>query len=212
MDAGEAASPPDAFADVASIDAASGDSDVGDSSANDAPATDAPANDAPLDTTSADSSPSDATHEACATCATLGYNCGLAGDGCGNILDCGTCTAPQYCGGSGYGRCGGNGPILDSGPSCDPLTCARLDSNCGLAPDGCGGVLDCGTCTSPLQCGAGGTPFQCGNPDAGACVPLTCSSQGIECGEAADGCGNLVMCGSCTAPETCGGIHPGKCG
>jgi hypothetical protein len=40
------------------------------------------------------------------TCADFGYDCGANSDGCGGVLDCGTCTAPQYCGGGGYSRCG----------------------------------------------------------------------------------------------------------
>jgi hypothetical protein len=32
-------------------------------------------------------------------------------------------------------------------PSCVPTTCAAQKITCGSAPDGCGGTLDCGTCT-----------------------------------------------------------------
>jgi hypothetical protein len=42
------------------------------------------------------------------TCADLNLSCGPAGDGCGNALDCGTCTPPATCGGGGVpGQCGG---------------------------------------------------------------------------------------------------------
>jgi len=41
------------------------------------------------------------------TCAAEGFNCGPAGDGCGNLLNCGSCSAPQTCGGGGQrGVCG----------------------------------------------------------------------------------------------------------
>jgi hypothetical protein len=41
------------------------------------------------------------------TCAAQGFDCGPAGDGCGNLLDCGGCPAPQTCGGGGQpGVCG----------------------------------------------------------------------------------------------------------
>src|SRR5579884_3181646 len=43
-----------------------------------------------------------------ATCASLGLDCGPAGDGCGGTLQCGTCRAPAFCGGGGFGKCGGN--------------------------------------------------------------------------------------------------------
>ena len=41
------------------------------------------------------------------TCNDLGFNCGANGDGCGNIIQCGSCTSPQVCGGGGKpGVCG----------------------------------------------------------------------------------------------------------
>ncbi|MGZ3473515.1 MAG: tryptophan synthase alpha chain, partial [Polyangiales bacterium] len=79
---------------------------------------------------------------------------GPAGDGCGNIIDCGTCVAPETCGGGGVaGECGK--------PACTPTTCATLGYNCGLAADGCGGILDCGTCIAPSVCGGDGIANHC---------------------------------------------------
>jgi hypothetical protein len=46
---------------------------------------------------------------------------------------------------------------------CVPTTCAALNANCGSLPDGCGGTLQCGTCTLPDVCGAGATPNRCGH-------------------------------------------------
>lgn len=34
-------------------------------------------------------------------------------------------------------------------PECTPTSCDELGVRCGNAPDGCGGVLDCGPCTRP---------------------------------------------------------------
>jgi len=48
------------------------------------------------------------------TCQTLGFTCGIPGDHCGAPLNCGTCTAPAYCGGGGTNRCGS-----DAGASAD---------------------------------------------------------------------------------------------
>jgi len=137
------------------------------------------------------------------TCAQAGANCGSIGDGCGGVLNCGTCTPPQTCGGGGTpSQCGGSG--------CTPRTCAQAGANCGLIGDGCGGTLDCGACTPPQTCGGGGIPSQCGNP---SCVPLTCAQEGYDCGPAGDGCGGLLQCGACTAPQTCGGGgSAGVCG
>jgi hypothetical protein len=41
------------------------------------------------------------------SCADLGYNCGMANDGCGGMQSCGTCQAPATCGGDGlFDVCG----------------------------------------------------------------------------------------------------------
>src|ERR1700690_3552261 len=43
------------------------------------------------------------------TCSALGFNCGKNSDGCGGILDCGSCPSGQVCGGGGYSVCGVGG-------------------------------------------------------------------------------------------------------
>ena len=45
---------------------------------------------------------------------------------------------------------------------CAPTTCAALNANCGSLPDGCGGTLQCGTCTLPATCGGAGEQNRCG--------------------------------------------------
>jgi hypothetical protein len=152
------------------------------------------------------------------TCQDMGWECGPNGDGCGGLLDCGVCPMPEYCGGGGYSKCGGDALLLgDGGPSCTPRTCKDLGHDCGVAGDGCGGELQCGTCKAPEYCGGGGLDV-CGGdtgllPDGGpACTPATCKDLGYECGPAADGCGGLLQCGTCTAPTVCGAGKPGVCG
>jgi hypothetical protein len=137
------------------------------------------------------------------TCAQQGFTCGPAGDGCGNQLDCGTCTPPATCGGGGMpGVCGGM--------PCVPLTCGEEGIHCGPAGDGCGNLIQCGNCPSGETCGGGGVPGKCGEP---SCTKLTCAQQGIQCGPAGDGCGGLLQCGTCTLPDTCGGGGvSGHCG
>ncbi|WP_404370639.1 hypothetical protein ACIHQR_10820 [Corallococcus coralloides] len=44
----------------------------------------------------------------------------------------------------------------------------------------------------------------CGD-DEDDCVPRTCESRGFNCGEATDGCGHTLDCGTCAAPSSCGG-------
>jgi hypothetical protein len=135
------------------------------------------------------------------TCAMLGTNCGLQGDGCGGVVNCGTCTAPQVCGAGGSpGVCG---------TGCTPKTCAMLGYDCGTQGDGCGGVLNCGTCVAPATCGGGG-PGKCGNM---TCTPVTCAALGNPCGTTGNGCGGSLNCTTCVAPQTCGGGGvPGQCG
>jgi hypothetical protein len=84
------------------------------------------------------------------TCAQLGYNCGMSGDGCddGVVLDCGGCAMGQTCGGGGQGMCGTG--------ACTPRTCADVGASCGVIGDGCGGTVDCGTCPMGQACGGGG--------------------------------------------------------
>jgi hypothetical protein len=86
------------------------------------------------------------------TCASKGANCGTISNGCGGVLQCGTCSDPQTCGGSGtLNVCG-----------CTPASTCPAGQNCGSAPDGCGGAIDCGSCSDPETCGGGGTPNVCG--------------------------------------------------
>jgi hypothetical protein len=142
------------------------------------------------------------------TCASLGANCGLQGDGCGGMMDCGSCTLPQTCGGGGTPSvCGGTA-------GCIKRTCQQANAGCGPAADGCGGILDCGSCNNPGEsCGGGGVPSQCGKSigtiaDGGGnlCTPIDCATQGIHCGPAGDGCGHMLDCGGCNNPgESCGG-------
>ena len=153
------------------------------------------------------------------TCASLGYDCGQVPDVCEGILDCGTCTGADFCGGGGFDRCG---PGVDGGadagvcPGCSPATCASLGYDCGVVSDVCGALLDCGTCKAPAWCGGGGFNV-CGHEggsDAGACVPRTCAQQKVDCGQTGDGCGNLLVCGTCSPPDVCcgGDSLPGHCG
>lgn len=66
---------------------------------------------------------------------------------------------------------------------------------CGFAPDGCGGYLQCPDCTDGLRCGAQ-TPNQCGR---GACKPATCDTLG--CGPQTDGCGHPLECSPCSPAQ-----------
>ncbi len=140
------------------------------------------------------------------TCAIAGATCGVIGDGCNGLLNCGGCLGGDTCGGSGIPyRCGG-------GAVCTPLTCAQANATCGSVGDGCGNILTCGTCTAPAVCGGGGTPSQCGGGTV--CVPKTCAQLNATCGAIGDGCGAIIPCGNtCVVPQACGaGGVPNQCG
>lgn len=155
------------------------------------------------------------------TCEELGYTCGPNADGCGGIVDCGTCSGTDYCGGGGYSKCGNGALGADGGAAtCKPKTCADYPSaTCGQQSNGCGGVTaSCGSCKSPEFCGGGG-PSQCGTGpagDAGLCKPKTCADYAAgTCGAQSDGCGALTAnCTTCKSPEFCGGnpLKPDTCG
>ncbi len=147
------------------------------------------------------------------TCAMVNAHCGPIGDGCGGVIQCGTCKAPETCGGGGVlSNCGGS-------MGCVARTCQSLQADCGPASDGCGHLLECGSCPAGKACGVGGKPNVCapinGGHDGGgvACIAKTCAELGYNCGPAGDGCGNLLQCGSCAAGQACGnGGKPGVCG
>ncbi|MBI5534168.1 MAG: hypothetical protein HY898_15705 [Deltaproteobacteria bacterium] len=133
------------------------------------------------------------------TCGAIGAECGSTPDGCGSVLECGSCKPNVVCGGGGPNQCGST--------PCTPKTCAGLPNACGVMSDGCAETIDCGSCTAPKTCGGGGVANTCG------CAAPSCASLGASCGTPSDACGNTVSCGTCTAPQTCGGGgQPYKCG
>ncbi|MHB8874904.1 MAG: RCC1 domain-containing protein [Myxococcaceae bacterium] len=130
------------------------------------------------------------------TCGAQGRSCGSLDDGCGGVIDCGTCIAPQTCGG------GGAAGVCGCTPETDQALCGRLEKNCGTAAafDNCGAArtVACGSCSAPLTCG---------RPDAAnvCCTPTTCAAQASDCGAISDGCTGTIDCGTCVAPKACGG-------
>ncbi len=85
-------------------------------------------------------------------------------------------------------------------PECAPRTCAAAGASCGELPDGCGGMLACGSCPAGQTCGGGG-PNVCG---AAACQPKTCAGLGKSCGPVSDGCSAVLDCGTCPPGQVCG--------
>jgi hypothetical protein len=153
------------------------------------------------------------------TCADVKANCGPIGDGCGSVVQCGTCDVSlgETCG-------GGSVPSTCGKPPCKKLTCADTGATCGVAADGCGGqTADCGGCNTAIGESCNGVPSKCsiltsggdGGVDGGAaCVPTTCAALGQNCGGTPDGCGGFIAsCGTCGPADTCGGGGvPSVCG
>jgi alpha-tubulin suppressor-like RCC1 family protein len=55
--------------------------------------------------------------------------------------------------------------------------------------------------------------FVSDDPNCRPCMPTSCATAGKNCGAIADGCGGEVDCGTCVAPQTCGGAGtPNMCG
>lgn len=59
----------------------------------------------------------------------------------------------------------------DAMTKCEPRSCASAGAECGSISDGCGGTLECGTCTGPETCGAK-SPNVCGVPMSWTVVEL----------------------------------------
>lgn len=67
----------------------------------------------------------------------------------------------------------------DSGP-CAPTTCLEQNVECGDIVDGCGGVLNCGSCDQGESCGGGGQLNVCGTSEASISLVVTPSrSSGV---------------------------------
>jgi hypothetical protein len=101
-------------------------------------------------------------HGTCSNLATDPTNCGT----CGHVCPVGTACVNGVCVGVGcssdvdcpQGMHCVNGVCV----GCTPTTCVAQGKNCGSIPDGCGGALSCGMCTSPMTCGGGGVANVCG--------------------------------------------------
>ena len=103
------------------------------------------------------------------------------------------CTAGTCVGGPALNCNDGNPCTTDT---CDPAIGCAHTPNTLPCDDG-------NPCTSGDTC-AGGTCAGTLDPLC-TCTPTTCAAQGKNCGTILDGCGGTLTCGTCTAPQTCGG-------
>jgi hypothetical protein len=151
------------------------------------------------------------------TCTQLGKNCGPVADGCGGVVQCGACKKGELCGIVTHNEC--------TAPStlCKTLTkaAACTGKECGFTTDGCGGMIECGSCAQGSACGVK-TAFKCDlntitNANSCPAKIASCASVGAQCGKIGNGCGGLIDCdaelGGCTGGAVCGANNmPQKCG
>lgn len=136
--------------------------------------------------------------------------CGPIDDGCGHMIDCGSCNPMSDMA----------VPVNDAGMSVpvDMAGCVAKKSciagtTCGTVDDGCGRQLACGDCAAANTCSSS-TANSC------ACKPKTCSDVGATCGSYPDGCGTVLdcwpsgtsACGPGNSKGSCGGGGPYTCG
>jgi len=82
-------------------------------------------------------------------------------------------------------------PSPTPSPSCAPRRCSS--NSCGTISNGCGGSINCGSCSSGSNCV---------NNVCVACQPTaTCSNK--QCGTVNNGCGTTLNCGSCSSGQIC---------
>eukprot|EP00727_Mastigamoeba_balamuthi_P011332 m51a1_g6821 hypothetical protein (1494) ;mRNA; r:8266-14656 len=124
-----------------------------------------------------------------------GKQCGTYDDGCGQRVQCGTCSSGSTC---------DNGQCTSA---CKPTnTCSANGFTCGMISDGCDGAVSCGSCDNGQRC----VNNKCEAKPA-SCTRLTrqqaCGS--AQCGATVDdGCGGSIDCGKCSAGFFC---QNGKC-
>jgi len=131
----------------------------------------------------------------------------------GQTLCNGSCTNFQAdinnCGGCGQ-ACPSGGSVCIAGVcSCTPKSCTQLGASCGTTDDGCGSIINCGTCPSGQTCGGGGVANVCGQ--AGCTSDNQCAANQF-CSSGA--CVTRTVNGAaCTAADSCqsGNCDQGTC-
>lgn len=89
---------------------------------------------------------------------------------------------------------GDSADTADSTETCVPLTACPSGRVCGSYSNGCGGTINCGTCSTGT-CDASSNTCKC--------TPATTCAAGHVCGTDPDGCGGTVPCGTCGSGLTC---------
>jgi hypothetical protein len=117
--------------------------------------------------------------------------CSPASTGDGGTTGGGSATGGGETTGGGTATGGGNQP-----DACVPLTCATANATCGMVPDGCGAMLDCGACTCTATTFATDCPSRPCEVATG-CTNNACTYGPVTCG--------FTQCVSCLATGADGG-------
>lgn len=120
-----------------------------------------------------------------------GQICGLASDGCGGFIECGSCNGTQSCSTDG----------TECVDQCNPLNYCDPQHVCGTQPNGCGGEMLCGLCQDGWHCADDGSKCLPSNTTCTTKKPNPC--EGKVCGVTEDGCGNVISCGNCPDGKLC---------
>lgn len=99
--------------------------------------------------------------------------------------------------------------VKEGASNCVPANCAALDYNCGIASDGCGGTLNCGTCANNNTCLSNKCTGTCANDCASGAKQ--CSGNGYQvCGNYdSDSCLEWSKTTDCWSGQVCS--SPGSC-
>ncbi|MEW5853662.1 MAG: hypothetical protein AB2A00_33105 [Myxococcota bacterium] len=131
------------------------------------------------------------------TCQQMGATCGVVDDGCGQVLDCGTCRAGEMCGAARQCvvvMCGGPGQPCSAQAPCAPgLACIN-----GVCMDGGACTPDGAQCDPNRPC-CNGQPC----PANGFCEPNGCRPTGEPCAVNDECCGGACVNGICGDGGTC---------
>jgi hypothetical protein len=120
--------------------------------------------------------------------------CEATREGPDGYWHCGVSSCPEPARDAGHGADTGPrdaSPPVDAG--CEPKSCPSAGATCGTIPDGCGGMLECGTCDPPGTCGGGGQPGVCGGGE-GICPTVCTSNAECQAGCPSDGAGSVNCC------------------
>ena len=136
------------------------------------------------------------------TCEVEGAICGTIDDLCGTTLQCGDCPYNHW---ARQDHCWNNtchcnpaicenAPIRDEcGPSAGNVAprCITRGATCGTIDDGCGTVIECGSCITNSSF----YEETCTAQNLCDCVPTTCEAEHADCGFIDDRCGGTLQCG-----------------